>query len=634
MPFTDWLLNYEVKNDLIADVIAGITLGIMNIPQGMAYAILANVPAIYGIYTSIFPAIVYCIFGPSKHVSMGTNPLTSLLTANVVTLMMMSNGAPPPEDSANRTWYSILNPSRVSSYGSSETQYTEIEIGACLTLMVGVWQVLFSLFKFGKLSWILSDVLVSGYTTGAAVHVLASQLKGIFGLDLVEPDVLFGKVFIIAIDVLKKIPDTNWASVLISAVCIIILVINDEVVKPRLARYCRFPIPMQLIVVIFGTIFSYLFEFHEKFAIDTVGNISNVSPEVMAPTINKDLFVGLLTDSIIIAVVGYCITLSMAKIYAAKFAYKVDGNQELLSEGLSNLASCFFQCIPSGASMSRTSVQVSVGGKTQLTSVVSITILFVVFYIAGQLFIYLPKPVLSAIIVVALKGMFTQGHDLPKFASRSTLDGILWIGSFLAVIIMDIDTGLVISICLSLIILLYRSIAVKVEELGEISTTGLFRKLKDFELADRKENSILLNIGGAITFANVDNILESLTRKSKRIQTTDSIFHLILDMSTVSYIDQSAAKAFTDWLKKDSDVYKKWLANCNSAVESMLLKFDLDPAAYLFPTIHDALAEVGLEFIATSSSGVNLSQATQSYDIIDEETKICPPDKFIGYGSI
>ena len=119
--------------------------------------------------------------------------------------------------------------------------------------------------------------------------------------------------------------------------------------------------------------------------------------------------------------------------------------------------------------------------------------------------------------------MFMQVHDLPKFASRSKLDGILWIGSFLAVIIMDIDTGLVISICLSLIILLYRSIAVKIEELGEIGDTGVFGKIKDFEFADRKENAILLNIGGPITFANFDDVLESLRRKLKRIPRTASI---------------------------------------------------------------------------------------------------------------
>ena len=119
--------------------------------------------------------------------------------------------------------------------------------------------------------------------------------------------------------------------------------------------------------------------------------------------------------------------------------------------------------------------------------------------------------------------MFMQVHDLPKFASRSKLDGILWIGSFLAVIIMDIDTGLVISICLSLIILLYRSIAVKIEELGEIGDTGVFGKIKDFEFADRKENAILLNIGGPITFANFDDVLESVRRKLKRIPRTASI---------------------------------------------------------------------------------------------------------------
>jgi MFS superfamily sulfate permease-like transporter len=122
--------------------------------------------------------------------------------------------------------------------------------------------------------------------------------------------------------------------------------------------------------------------------------------------------------------------------------------------------------------------------------------------------------------VVALKGMFMQAYDLPKFASRSKLDGFLWIGSFLAVILMDIDTGLEISIGLSLLILLYRSIAVSVDELGAIEDTGLFGKRKDFERAERKENAILLNIGGPITFANFDAVLEKLRRTLKHIPRT------------------------------------------------------------------------------------------------------------------
>ena len=125
--------------------------------------------------------------------------------------------------------------------------------------------------------------------------------------------------------------------------------------------------------------------------------------------------------------------------------------------------------------------------------------------------------------MVALKGMFMQVYDLPKFASRSKLDGFLWIGSFIAVIIVDIDMGLVVSIGLSLIILLYRGIAVKVEELGEVSDTNVFGKLKDFERVQRKENAILLNIGGPITFANFDGVLESLRRKLKHIPRTAAI---------------------------------------------------------------------------------------------------------------
>ena len=119
--------------------------------------------------------------------------------------------------------------------------------------------------------------------------------------------------------------------------------------------------------------------------------------------------------------------------------------------------------------------------------------------------------------------MFMQAYDLPKFASRSKLDGFLWIASFLATIIMDIDTGLVIGIALSLLLLLYRSIAVGVEEFGAIEDTGIFGSLKEFQRAEKKENAILLSIGGPITFANFDDIIEKLRRKLKNVFKTATV---------------------------------------------------------------------------------------------------------------
>ncbi|TRY70415.1 hypothetical protein TCAL_17317 [Tigriopus californicus] len=265
LPITDWLFNYNVKADLVSDIITGITIAIMHIPQGMAYAQLAETDEMVGLYTAVFPVIIYTLLGPSRHVSMG-----KVITA--------------------------------------------------VCLLSGIWQLGFAILGLGKLSWLLSDVLVSGYTTAAAIHVLVSQLKGVLGT-------LKGLI--------EKIEDFNLAAFVIALVCVIILVANNEFLKPQLAKKCSFPVPIQLIVVAGGILFSYFLNFEEKFGIDVVGRAQDW--------------------------------------------------------GASNVVGSFFSCLPSGASMSRSSVQVAVGGRTQLTSVVSIAILIVVILTAEGLFYALPK---------------------------------------------------------------------------------------------------------------------------------------------------------------------------------------------------------------------------------------------------
>lgn len=594
LPITDWLFNYDIKADLVSDIITGITIAIMHIPQGMAYAQLAETDEMVGLYTAVFPVIIYTLLGPSRHVSMGTNPLTSILLGAIVKKYAFSE-----DDSEGGDSSSTLAPSSSALLASNESQkYTDIQVITAVCLLSGIWQLGFAILGFGKLSWLLSEVLVSGYTTAAAIHVLVSQLKGVLGVhpDPVDESSFFRfKIFTTLKGLILKIEEFNLAAFIIALVCVIVLVANNEFLKPQLAKKCSFPVPIQLIVVAGGILFSYFLNFEEKFGIDVVGEL-RTGFQVSVPEVS--LFSKIIVDSLIVAIVGYCITLSMAKIFAQKFHYSVDGNQELFSEGASNVVGSFFSCLPSGASMSRSSVQVAVGGRTQLTSVVSIAILIVVILTAEELFYALPKAVLSAIILVALKNMLMQFHDFPKFYKNSKLDGFLWLVTFIAVVVLDIDSGLIIGIAVALLVLLFRSISTKIEEVGPVPETGLVVEIKESEFAIRPREAVILRISGAINFANFEGVIDRLRKKVLKLPEEDRKL-IVLDISNVPYMDQTGAKKMSSWLKEDKES-ERTLAAPKAKVERMLKRVEVDQDK-IFPTVMDALLKKSQSRITPST---------------------------------
>ena len=189
---------------------------------------------------------------------------------------------------------------------------------------------------------------------------------------------------------------------------------------------------------------------------------------------------------------------------------------------MSNIFGAFFASLPASASMSRTMVQVGVGGKTLVTSGISMFLLIFVILFAGPLFAALPKAVLASIIVVALKSMLLQIYDFPKFAKRDFLDGCLWGATFLATILLDIDLGLYVGIALNLLLLVYRGYDASVHEVGVIGKTELFAEVSECEYVVRPEEAVVWRIGGDLSFANFEDILHKLKKLIVRLPGSDS----------------------------------------------------------------------------------------------------------------
>lgn len=346
-----------------------------------------------------------------------------------------------------------------------------IEVMTSLCFLIGLIQFFMFVFRLGIVSTLLSDTLVSGFTTGAAIHVFTSQVKDLFGLTLPKSQDNFD-VVLTYYEIFKIISKINWVAFSISVVTCLILIFNNELLKPRVAKLTIIPIPIELILVVGGTLLSKYLNLAEVYDINTIKTIPLGFPEPVAP--NFGLMKSLIADAFIIATVSYTVTVSMALIFANKEKYKVEFNQELLAMGFGNMFGSFFRCLPIAASLSRSVIQHTVGGKTQIASLVSCGILVVILLWIGSFFEPLPKAVLASIIIISLKGLLWQSKELFAFWRLSMIDGIIWLATFLSVVLIAIDIGLMVGICLSVLTLLIKGLKPYVCLLGNVPGTEIY----------------------------------------------------------------------------------------------------------------------------------------------------------------
>ncbi|XP_029993861.1 solute carrier family 26 member 6 isoform X2 [Sphaeramia orbicularis] len=499
VPVVSWLPRYSIREDALGDLISGISVGIMQLPQGMAYALLASVPAVFGLYSSFYPVLVYFIFGTSRHISLGTYAVLSVMIGGVTERL-----AP---DSAFTIWDNVTN-TEVVDIVSRDAE--RVKVAAAVTFMSGIFQLLLGLVQFGFVVTYLSEPLVRGYTTGAAIHVIVSQLKYTFG---VSPKRYSGPMSVIytVLEMCYLVPQTNVGSLVVSIVSIVGLIAAKEL-NTYLSKRLPVPIPVELLGIIIATVVSWQVNLKDKYGVDVVGDIpSGLQPPVFPAT---SLFGQVIGDAFALAVVGYGIAISLGRIFALKYGYKVDSNQELIALGLSNSIGGIFQCFAISCSMSRSMVQESTGGRTQVAGALSaVVILFITLWI-GTLFEDLPKAVLAAIIYVNLHGMIKQFMDIPALWRTNTIDMVVWLATFILTIVLNPDLGLAASIAFSLLTVIFRTQLPTYSLLGQVPNTDVYRPLEDYNQVQQVPGVVIFRSSATLYFANAEMYQEALARKS------------------------------------------------------------------------------------------------------------------------
>ncbi|XP_048467771.1 solute carrier family 26 member 9-like [Rhincodon typus] len=441
-PIIGWLPKYNIKKSLIFDIISGISAGTIQVPQGMAFALLASLPPVNGLYSSFFPLLVYFFLGSIHHMVPGTFAVLSIIVGTVV-----QNEAPLEKfqhfnETLNET---VTDNAAMNAY--------RMRIAGTVTCLTAVIQICLGFVQFGFISIYLSESFIRGFMTAAGLQILISLLKYIFGLTI---HAYSGPLAIIYtfIDICKNLPKTNVAALIFAIITGVLLFIVKEI-NVRFKHKLPFPIPMETILVIVTTAISGGARLPQKFGIDVVGEIPLGLPPPEAPLVN--LWGDMIGPAFSLAIVGYVINLAVGRTISARHSYIVNANQEMLALGFGNFFGSFFRIHVICCALSVTLAIEAGGGSSQFASLCVATVVLVILLVLGTYLEPLPKAVLGALIAVNLKNTLMQVTDPYYLWKKSKLDCCVWIVSFLSAFLLGLPYGVAVGVGFSALVVVFQT---------------------------------------------------------------------------------------------------------------------------------------------------------------------------------
>ncbi|ARK30668.1 SulP family inorganic anion transporter [Halalkalibacter krulwichiae] len=490
IPALEWIPNYQ-RTDLRGDMSAGLIVAVMLIPQGMAYAMLAGLPPVIGLYASTIPIIVYALFGTSRQLAVGPVAMDSLLVLAGVSVL-----AEP---------------------GTAEF----ISLTLLLMLMVGLILFLMGLFRLGFLVNFLSNAVISGFTSAAAITIGLSQLKHLIGVNIVAEQ----NVFTIVWEAIVRVVEINVVTLLIGLISILLLI--------GLKRLPKVPAPL---VVVALSILLVFFLRLDHLGVKIVGEVPRGLPPISLPVLSLSSIISLLPIALTISFIAFMEAISVSKAIATKEKYKIVPNQELVGIGLANVAGSFFSAYPVTGGFSRSAVNYQAGARTPLASLITAALIILTLLFFTGLFYYLPNAVLAAIIMVAVYKLIDIKEAKRLFWIRK-VDGWTWMVTFAATLVLGIKVGILIGIAFSLLVFLARSAYPHIAELGFLTEENVFRNIKRYPEAKVDPDVMIFRTDASLYFANMTFLEDKLC---ERVGEKTETKWIILDFSGVNSIDAVA----------------------------------------------------------------------------------------------
>lgn len=543
-----WLSTYK-RSDFNGDLTAGITTAVMLIPQGMAYALLAGLDPIIGLYASALPLCIYTLLGTSHQLSVGPVAMASLLMAAGL--------------------HDIFK-------GVDATPSQLLVFAVLVTLMAGIIQLFMGLFRLGGIVNLLSHPVVTGFTGAAALVIGCSQLQHLVGfhipLDLApHQQIIF---------LFSHLAQVNWNTVGIGT-CAILALIFMKRFTPQL--------PAAIIVVLLGIGGSYWFEF-ELAGVKTLGAIPDGLPELTLPaSLSWESLILVTPTAIAVGLVSFMESISAAKVYARQNRYQISPSQELISLGMSNIGSALTSGCVVGGALSRTAVNAQAGAKTPLANTITALLICLTLAFLTGPFAYLPKPILAAIILVAVASLIDI-NEVKHLWKIKRDDLVICLLTFLATLLIGVSQGILFGVCCSLFWLVFTTTRPEVAILGRLPDTTSYRSVDHFSEAETFDRILIMRMDAQFFFGNVAYLKDRIT---DHLNEADNVVALVIDASSMNALDSTAADAFSQMI---SGLRQRGVEVMISHVKGSVLQVmeksglvDLLREGHLFYEVHDAV---------------------------------------------
>ncbi|MGB3801745.1 MAG: sulfate permease [Lewinella sp.] len=485
------------KKDIRQDLLSGLTVTVVLVPQAMAYGLLAGVPPVYGLYAALVPLLIYTLLASTPHVAVGPTALASLLTLN-----------------------------GLSGLATVDTERF-IMMALLLSALTGLIQLAFGMLRLGGLVSLLSRPVLSGFVSAAAVLIVASQLKSLFGLDMPRTAYLHETVYAFV----AHLDSFHWPTALMGLGSLGVLILGKRFF-PRL--------PYLIIWIVGATLLTWLLRLNQS-GIEVVGEVPAGLPGFALPGFTVEDTLTLLPVAAVLALISFVETLSIGNTFATQHGYyRVRPNRELLALGLSKIGGSFFAAIPTSASFGRSAVLEESGARSALANLTTFVLLVVVLLFLTPLFYYLPIAMLAAVIAFSVGKLFDL-EEMRRLYRLAPRELAVLLVTFLFTLFAGLQYGIAGGVVLSLTFVFLRAARPHLAELGRIPGTNAFRNVNRFTGAEVDPAILVVRFDAELYFGNAEyfseRILEMVEERDDQLQA------IILDGHTVNDLDTTGLHA-------------------------------------------------------------------------------------------
>ncbi len=547
LPFLSWM-PAMTRDTLKADFMAGLTVALVAIPQSLAYAQLAGVPAYYGLYAALLPVIVGAMLGSSPALSTGPVAMTSLLTAA-----------------------SVMT---IATYGT-EQFYTYVIL---MALLSGLIQIALGIVRMGVLINFLSYPVLRGFINAAAIIIGLSQLPAMLGLKLKNSTHFLSDI----LQVIENVAHMHTLSFIFGLSSLLGLALMKKF-TPKL--------PGVLIVVALTTLISNLVDF-EASGGTVVGVIPQGLPSLSIPEVDWAVSMNMLPSAFIIAIISFMEAMSSSKIIALKNRTRWDENQELIGQGVAKVAAAFSHSMPVSGSFSRSALNLASGAKTGMASIFSALLVVITLLFFTELLYHLPKPVLAAVIMMAVFTLIDFGTIKDAWKAHKS-DGSAAIITFIATLAFapNIQNGILTGIILSLILFLKRTMKPRIIILGE-DKNGVLRSARKYNLPKLRSKVTVIRFDGLLYFANVNYFEEAILYL---VSHDPDLRVILVEGDSISGLDASGVEMLKNLLERLQQsgitlAFSSLQEPVQDVIQRTVLK-KMIQQENIFPTVREGLQE-------------------------------------------